>query len=86
MHRHYVGGATELDLLAKLRCSPWAKSTLNRQIRRLCRSPDIASADKDDVRVKIERLLEQHASEWEAFKKSLGKASFCSKLLEGEGA
>lgn len=86
MRRHCVSGATDLDLLAKLRCSPSAKGTLDSQIRRLCRSPDIAASDKDDVRVKVERLLEQHASEWRAFKESLGEDSFLFQLLEGEGA
>lgn len=82
MRRHCVYGATELDLLAKVHRSPWAKCSIDRQVQRLCQSPSLAASDEDDVRVKLERLLERHASEWQAFKGSLGKDSFFVQMLK----
>lgn len=64
MYSHFVSGVADLDRLAKLHSSPWDRHTLNRQIKRLCRSPDLGvggSLDETNVRSKVLRLLEQHA-------------------------
>ena len=85
MRDHFVSGVTVLDQLAKLPKSPWDQHTLSRQVRRLFRSPDIingGSLDEAGVRAKVMRLVDQHASEWQEFKNSLGESSFLVQLLE----
>ncbi len=86
MHDHFVSAATGLDQLAKLHRSPWDQHTLDRQVRRLCRSANLVeggSLRESDVRARVMRLLEQHAREWREFKESLGKSSFLVQLVEG---
>ena len=85
MRDHFISGVTVLDQLAKLPKSPWDQHTLSRQVRRLFRSPDIingGSVNEAGVRAKVLRLVDQHASEWQEFKNSLGESSFLVQLLE----
>lgn len=83
MYDHFVHGATDLDELAKLHHSPSVKSMLvDRQVQRLYGSPSFGALDRSEIRLKVDRLLGQHASEWRAFKASLGKSSFFVRLLE----
>ena len=87
MYDHFVHGATDLDELAKLHHSPSVKSMLvDRQVQRLCGSPSFGALDRSEIRLKVDRLLGQHANEWRAFKASLGTSSFLVRLLEPRSA
>jgi hypothetical protein len=68
-----IAGALHLDHLAGLRSSPANARMLNLSAFRLSRSLDLPEVE---VRVKLDRLLAQHESEWKNFMISLGKSSF----------
>jgi len=68
-----IAGALHLDHLAGLRSSPANARMLNLSAFQLSHSLNLPQGE---VRVKLDRLLTQHESEWKNFVNSLGKSSF----------
>jgi hypothetical protein len=68
-----IAGTLHLDHLAAIRSSAAGRSALALCAFQLSRSRRLP---EEDVKAKLDRLLDQHEHEWAAFMKSLGKQSF----------
>ena len=73
LRQYAIAGSLHLDHLAGLLDSPANLRTLALNAFQLSRSLGLPEAD---VRVKLDRLLVQHGSEWKGFMNSLGQESF----------
>jgi 7-cyano-7-deazaguanine synthase in queuosine biosynthesis len=73
LRQYAIAGSLHLDHLAGLLDSPANLRTLALNAFQLSRSLGLPEAE---VRVKLDRLLVQHGSEWKGFMNSLGQESF----------
>ncbi len=73
LREYAIAGTLHLDHLAGLRHSAANKSTLDLAISQLSRSRALPEAE---VRARLDRLLDQHESEWKRFLSALGNDSF----------
>ena len=73
LREYAIAGTLHLDHLARLRNSQTNAGTLGLFSFQLGRSLGMA---EDEVRSKLDRLLDQHAREWKNFMDSLGQDSF----------
>ena len=80
LYEYAIAGALHLDHLARLQHSPANQVLLDRQVFQLSRSLGVA---EQETRQKLERLLSQHAKEWEDFVGSLGPRSFVAQWALG---
>ena len=79
-YEYAIAGVLHLDHLAALRHSEANQPALDRKAMQLCRSLELS---KQDTAAKINRLLEQHESEWASFVESLGPKSFVAQWVSG---
>lgn len=73
-----IAGALHLDHLASLQKSPINKGTIDLTIAQLSRS---RGASQDAIRASMNRLLNQHESEWMNFLDALGPDSFVANWV-----
>lgn len=73
-----IAGALHLDHLASLHKSPINKGTIDLTVAQLSRSRGIP---QDKVRASINRLLNEHESEWMSFLDALGPNSFVANWV-----
>jgi 7-cyano-7-deazaguanine synthase in queuosine biosynthesis len=79
---YFVAGALHLKYLADLVQSERFQATLQRHALELS---EWRGEDPAELEIKLRRLVEKHAEEWEGFVLSLGSASFLS-ILAGTAA
>jgi hypothetical protein len=78
MRNYAIAGALHLDHLAGLRTSATSRMELELstyQLAQACGEP------ARDTRVKLERLLSQHETEWKDFMTALGPNSFLNQWV-----
>lgn len=73
-----IAGALHLDHLATLQKSPMNKGTIDLTVTQLSRSRGVP---QDTVRASMNRLLNQHESEWMNFLDALGPDSFVANWV-----
>jgi hypothetical protein len=73
LHQYAIAGVLHMDHLAGLRASTANAGMLNLSAFQLSASLGLPEAE---TRVKLDRLLMQHESEWKRFMNSLGPSSF----------
>jgi 7-cyano-7-deazaguanine synthase in queuosine biosynthesis len=76
LHEYAIAGALHLDHLAALRRSKANENALDLMAFHL--GPTLG-LKKVDARVRLDRLLHQHATEWQGFVRSLGINSFVAQ-------
>jgi hypothetical protein len=76
LREYAIAGVLHLDHLAALLQSKSNECTLNLASFQLSKA---LGQPTPDVRVRLERLLQQHSAEWQAFLGSLGSGSFVSR-------
>jgi hypothetical protein len=76
MREYAIAGTLHLDHLAGLKQSQMSASTLSLVSFQLS---TILHVKTEEVRSNLDRLLEQHASEWKSFVRSLGTKSFITE-------
>lgn len=74
-----IAGSLHLDHLAGLRRSSANAETLRLSAFQLSRSLNLPEAE---ARLKLDRLLKQHASEWKNYVESLGRSSFVAQWAD----
>lgn len=80
-YEYAIAGVLHLDHLAHLKNSEANRSTLGRKVKQLSHSLGLS---EQDTASKLDRLLERHESEWNAFIESLGPQSFVAQWVKGE--
>ena len=80
LYEYAIAGTLHLDHLAGLQHSPANQVQLEWQVFQLSRS--LGAAERE-TQQKLERLLTQHAREWDAFVGSLGPRSFVAQWALG---
>ena len=80
LYEYAIAGTLHLDHLAGLLHSPANQVLLDRQVFQLSRSLGVA---EQETQQKLERLLTQHAKEWNDFVGSLGPRSFVAQWALG---
>ena len=73
-----IAGALHLDHLATLQKSPMNKATMDLTVAQLSRSRGVP---QDMIRTSMNRLLNQHESEWMNFLEALGPRSFVASWV-----
>jgi Queuosine biosynthesis protein QueC len=73
LREYAIAGALHLDHLAGLSLSPRGARTVSLQAFQLAGALGLS---EEDTRTRLERLLQQHTSEWRNFMSSLGPNSF----------
>ncbi len=73
-----IAGALHLDHLATLQKSPMNKGTIDLAVAQLSRSRGVP---QDTIRTSMNRLLNQHESEWMNFLDALGPTSFIANWV-----
>lgn len=71
-----IAGTLHLDHLASLRHAPLHAPTIRLNAAQLAKALDMA---EDIVRIKLDTMLDKHASEWKAYVTSLGSESFVNR-------
>ena len=79
LYEYAIAGTLHLDHLASILHSSANQAGLSRQVFLLSRSLRLP---EEEVRAKLERLLEKHAKEWWGFIDSLGPRSFVAQWVE----
>ena len=79
LYEYAIAGTLHLDHLASILHSSANQARLSRQVFLLSRSLRLP---EEEVRAKLERLLEKHAKEWWGFIDSLGPRSFVAQWVE----
>lgn len=71
-----IAGTLHLDHLASLRQAPLHAPTIRLNAAQLAKALDLT---EDVVRIKLDTMLDKHASEWKAYVMSLGSKSFVNR-------
>ena len=79
MYEHAIAGTLHLDQLAGILHPSANQAGLVRQVDLLSKSLGLS---EQEVRTKLNRLLEKHAEEWSGFIDSLGSKSFVAQWVE----
>ena len=79
LYEYAIAGTLHLDHLASILHSSANQAGLSRQVFRLSKSLRLP---QEEVRAKLERLLEKHTEEWRSFIDSLGPRSFVAQWVE----
>ena len=80
MREYAIAGTLHLEDLASL---PNTLSWKSSQLVWIKQLSDCLNISRDDVMQKLNRLLNQHNSEWTQFKTALGPSSFINKWIGG---
>ena len=75
-YEYAIAGTLHMKHLAGLSCSQADQAPLDRQIFQLSRTLELS---EQETQKKLQRVLTQHRSEWDAFVTSLGTQSFVSQ-------
>ena len=75
-YEYAIAGTLHLNHLAGLSCSQANQTPLDRQVFQLSRTLELS---EQETQQKLQRVLKQHRSEWDAFVTSLGTQSFVSQ-------
>jgi hypothetical protein len=76
MREYAIGGTLHFDHLAAVRHSAANAPMLGLSVYQLSRACDLSEAE---TRVRLDRMLDQHESEWKEFVRSLGPTSFVAE-------